>query len=124
MSTGVFRSVFYLALVFAAVAGTASPARSVEYTGGSFRDPFGLDTTESTLSDPQIKREIASLKLNGVVWQGAARPYAIINEKLFGIGDPVGDFNIVDIQKNAVILSYKDAQFTLNKSRKDEYEKK
>ena len=55
------------------------------------RNPFTL-----------FKRPKASV-LEGIMWD-ARNPKAIINGNIFGVGDSVGSGEVVDIQRNSVVI--------------------
>jgi hypothetical protein len=60
------------------------------------RNPFSLDTGRATT--------MRDLILNGVLWD-ENEPAVIINDEILGIGDKIGLYTIVDIQKDKVILN-------------------
>src|SRR3989338_5901253 len=49
---------------------------------------------------------LAELTLEGVLWDDK-KPYAVINGEVFGVGQSVGDYKVIDIQKDNVTLSGK-----------------
>ncbi len=86
------------------------------------RDPFRSllpaekkeRVTVSEINNPH-QEETVSLKidLQGVFW-GVERPQAIINGKVYNVGDKLPDYDgaeIVKIEKDSVSISYKDKVF-------------
>lgn len=72
--------------------------------------------TEETSGETATEEEIAtlrdSLKLNGIV-HNKDRPMAMLDNRIVRVGDSVKGATITEIQKNKVILSYKNRTFTL-----------
>lgn len=59
------------------------------------RNPFTLEENKGDTSD---------LKLSGILWD-ENNSQAIINEEVLGKGGKIGEFEIIDIQKDKVTLS-------------------
>ncbi len=83
-----------------------------KYIGDQFRDPF-----KSYLPDVDIKNNIApqefkKLNLSGVIWGGGA-PLAIIDGKIYAIGEDILGAKIIEINKKGVLLEYKDDTYLL-----------
>lgn len=82
----------------------ASPpmAEVAEQWGDS---PFLTDRgPRSAPSDEGFSSEKPSLVLNGILWDPKA-PSAILNNRLVSCGDQMGIWNVVEIQKDCVVLS-------------------
>lgn len=71
------------------------------------RNPFSLYRGPATT--------ISGLALSGVLWDENA-PTAIVNEEIVGIGDKIGIYTVVDIQKDKVILTDGTKNYELNLS--------
>jgi len=67
---------------------------------------FGVDPFYPHFSfgieEEEVKSEMP--RLNGISWD-AAKPFAVIDETVVEIGDMVGEYMIIDIEKNAVTIS-------------------
>ncbi len=68
----------------------------------------GKETGESETFNPSTP-----LIVQGVVW-GGAMPQAIINNKVFNIGDVIEGAKVIEINKKGVILLYKDRTYLLS----------
>lgn len=87
--------------------------RKVEYKADEFRDPFrtpsafdsqeNKDNSATVVAD--MKKNVPSLKFQGVIW-GGATPLVIINDKILKIGDSIEDCRILEINKEGVTVFY------------------
>jgi len=69
------------------------------------RDPFFPSAEVSEGKEGQMKgHHIASLALKGVAWKGQT-PMALIGDKIVKEGDMVGEYKVISIQKNRVVLT-------------------
>jgi hypothetical protein len=69
------------------------------------RDPF--------LSDIEKGEQIKELKLKGISFGRDKRGYAFINEEIVGKGDKLGDYEVVDVEKERVLLKKGASSFYL-----------
>jgi len=86
----------------------------VEYKSGNLRDPFQTyiikekkvktpqTQAPTTLSKPEIN--FTELKVEGIIW-GTKIPQAIINGKVYIVGDKINDAKIISIDQKGVNLS-------------------
>jgi len=99
----------------------------VEYVGANYKDPFELPLplrvpivpsevpSEEELPagvEPEAEVRPPSLRVDGIIW-GSARPQAIIDGKVYDIGDVVKDAEIIGINREGITLFYKDRKFIL-----------
>lgn len=81
----------------------------VKYNAGSFRDPFSAsddskqDIVQEAGSGQQDKGAFPSLDIQGLIW-GGEFPQAIINNKVFKVGDEVDGMKITEIAKDGVTV--------------------
>ncbi len=69
------------------------------------RDPFFPSSEISEGKEGQMKgHHIASLALKGIAWKGKT-PMALIGDKIVKEGDAVGEYKVISIQKNRVVLT-------------------
>ena len=66
-------------------------------------NPFEVER-RSNSPTPQPGASPSSYVLSGILWDSKS-PSAIINGRLVGVGDPVGQWKVVEIHKDRVILS-------------------
>ena len=85
-----------------------------KYTGDELRDPFKsyLPETEVGRSRAVVSRQLGKLHLRGVIW-GGNLPLAIINDKVYRVGDSISGMKIIDINKTGVLLQYKEETYIL-----------
>ena len=69
------------------------------------RDPFSFSDT-----GPKSSRE--GLDLSGILWEGE-KPTAIINQAFFGVGDSNGQFSVIKILQDRVVLKDSTGEFEL-----------
>ena len=74
------------------------------------RDPF-IPAGQKTPGTPKKKTE--PLVLSGVLWDDA-NPQAMIGDQIFGEGDTIQGYKVIDIQKTKVILDNGTATLELN----------
>ena len=87
---------------------------NAEYTVGDLRDPFKSYLPKSSFSKTSstIVKELSKLNLSGIMW-GKDMPLAIINGKVYKIGDAILGIKIVEINKHGVLLKYQGESFIL-----------
>ena len=113
------RSVWPIASAWCAVllsAGSAGAAKSTEssadqgtpfrYDSGGHRDPFMPLVRDGRLvaAGPGVRLEQSKPVLYGILWDPAGRSIALINDTEVREGDRVGDYEVKDIQHDAVVL--------------------
>lgn len=68
-------------------------------------DPFiSLVSPEGYLINTQAYSETSEISLEGIIYDPAGSSFAIINGEVVKVGDTIGGFDILEIQKNRVIL--------------------
>ena len=96
-------------------AGEAAPLR-MEYAGGSLRDPFASllpqEMRPETDAQPEEVVALPSLHLQGLVY-GQLKPRAIIDGQVVGEGDRINDIEVLQIQRDGVLLFYQNRRFIL-----------
>ena len=69
------------------------------------RDPFFPSSEISEGKERRMKgHHIASLVLKGIAWKGKT-PTALIGDEIVKEGDTVGEYKVISIQKNRVVLT-------------------
>jgi type II secretory pathway component PulC len=92
---------------------------NVEYASEGLRDPFqgsirkeDSSNKETPVEVTQAERPLPSLTIQGVVW-GGDFPQAIINNKVVKAGDNIEGAQIIEINKDNIILFYANQQYKL-----------
>lgn len=86
--------------------------KEIKYMGINYRDPFADFFPEEKKVAEKIV--LPDLKLTGLVW-GTLKPRAIINGTVVGKGDWIQGVEIIDIQKQGLILRYKGEEFFMDR---------
>lgn len=97
-----FLSFAFLFFIFCAV----SFAQEFVYDSKGKRDPFiPLVTPEGRLLklDKQ-EPSPGALTIEGIIYDKHGRSFAIVNTAVVGIGDPVGEYQVLKIQEDKVIF--------------------
>jgi hypothetical protein len=77
------------------------------YDAKGRRDPFiPLVTPEGRLLklDKQEATSVEGLAVEGIIYDKFGRSFAIVNTNVVGIGDVVGDYQVLKIQENKVVF--------------------
>jgi len=85
----------------------------MEYKSGQLRDPFKTylikeepkPAPQENLGLTKPGLDLGMLKVQGIIW-GSKTPQAIINNKVFKIGDLIEGAEIVSIEKKGITLSF------------------
>lgn len=86
------------------------PAHTTRSEAASWgRDPFVLE--ETTLGHPSA---IMSLSLKGIVAVSGSEPKAIVNDEILVVGSSIGDFKILSIAEDKVIVNDGNQDFELS----------
>lgn len=99
----------------------------VVYDAGNLRDPFITTFKEEEIievSGAPVEEKVAlpPLEVQGIV-SGPNFSQAIVNGKILKIGDTIENANIIDIDKEKVVVLFKSKQFTLSSPVLDMLEK-
>ncbi len=101
----------------------------IEYSSGDLRDPFGdlfqlaierekkrkeesIQAPQETVEPEKPLPSLDKFQVQGVVW-GGKFPQAIINNKIFGVGDSIEGVEITSIDKKGVTLNFAGRMATL-----------
>jgi hypothetical protein len=93
----------------------------MEYKSGQLRDPFQSYIVKEkkevvvvpvNKSSALPRPDLSEFKVQGIIW-GGRMPQAIINNKVFTVGDSVEGAKIVNIGKNKIILNFDGEVFNL-----------
>ncbi|HAJ56863.1 MAG TPA: hypothetical protein DCL35_03725 [Candidatus Omnitrophica bacterium] len=104
-----------------------------------FRDPFKtwlpskkdrdvvIDRFEDGYGEPAGDQggeefDYSGLDVTGIVW-GEAMPKAIINDEVYGIGDQVNEATIMNINKDGILLKFKDKEYLMKRGKENISEK-
>ena len=77
------------------------------YDAKGKRNPFiPLVTPEGRLLklDKQEATSVEGITVEGIIYDKFGRSFAIVNTNVVGIGDSVGDYQILKIQENKVVF--------------------
>ncbi len=93
----------------------------VKYESSALRDPFrsclvkegAASGTQSTSKLAQLKINLDTLVVQGVIWGGKI-PQAIINNKVLAVGDLIEGGKIISIEKSGIILNFSGEIVTLS----------
>lgn len=103
--TAIAAAVFISGSSFSQQAETApekNRGSKIEYASGSLRDPFGEPKIKIEEPEEEIQ-PMPELTVQGLVW-GSSMPQAIINDKVFKLGDSIEGAKIVEINREGVVL--------------------
>ncbi len=84
-----------------------SPAAGGEfaYDAAEKRDPFiTLVSSDGRVLEPQINRKTDRLNLEGIMYDPAGFSYAVINAQVLKVGEMAGDYQVIRIEPQKVIL--------------------
>ena len=99
---------FFLFLFFGLVfCGAAFSEGEFVYNAKAKRNPFiPLVTPEGRLLklDKQEAVSVEGLAIEGIIYDKFGRSFAIVNANVVGIGDIVGDYQVLKIQENKVVF--------------------
>ncbi|MCX5668803.1 MAG: hypothetical protein NTX89_01600 [Candidatus Omnitrophica bacterium] len=93
-----------LSLVFC---GVVFAQERFTYDAKAKRNPFiPLVTPQGRLLklDKQEATSVGGLAIEGIIYDKFGRSFAIVNTNVVGIGDIVGDYQVLKIQENKVIF--------------------
>ncbi|MFY9402231.1 MAG: hypothetical protein WAQ07_02330 [Candidatus Omnitrophota bacterium] len=93
----------------------------IEYSADTLRNPFEqplvLTEPEEDLSskdkDIDIEKSVPNLVVQGLIW-GSSLPQAIVNNKVVKVGDVIEGADIIDINKEGVIVLFAGTEYKLS----------
>jgi hypothetical protein len=103
------RHIFLILMVFYLI--PKLEGKVVKFVGDKYRDPF-----KSYLPEMEIPKaapfQLNKLNVTGIIW-GTDLPLAIINGKVYKVGDEILGAKILGIDKRGVLLDYKGETYLL-----------
>lgn len=124
--------IFFFGLIYAIIFILSGPVRAdnpFNYDPKGRRDPFTpLVNREGLLFEPAVRKEnivsdIAAdnaLSLEGIVYEEGGSSCAIINSEIVQSGDKIGDYQVLEVQKQKVILGKAEEILELELKKEDE----
>lgn len=95
----------FLTFYMAAYLITTSAQETGMYNLGEKRDPFiPLVTSDGRLLSLKEKEAVGGLSLEGIIYDEHGLSYAIVNGRVVKIGDGIGDYRVLKVEKNKVIF--------------------
>ena len=84
----------------------ADPGLPFRYDSGSRRDPFMPLVKDGRLvaAGPGVRLEQSTPVLYGILWDPAGRSIALVNDTEVREGDRIGEYEVKEIQHDAVVL--------------------
>lgn len=78
-----------------------------KYDPGNNRDPFRplVDKDGNILPEARPVSAVMQLNLEGIVWSSDRDSYAIVSGNVVKAGDMLGDYKVMRINKNQVVLN-------------------
>lgn len=86
----------------------------IEFNPKSAKDPFKSPVRKKpkNVETREVKVDLPPMSIKGIIWD-VDMPQAVINDKVFKVGDDINGAEIVSIEKGAVYLKYRGNDFTL-----------
>jgi len=84
---------------------------ALKYTSDNLRDPFTLNLPQAPAASAQPKA-LPQFKVDGFIW-GSSIPQAIINGKVYGVGDTVESAKITKIDKTGVTILFNGSNYVI-----------
>jgi hypothetical protein len=91
----------------ASAAEEPKAAAAFKYDSKSRRDPFSALVRDGRLiggAQPQTPVETRKPVLYGILWDPGGNSIAVLNDEEVRVGDVIGEYRVVEIQPNAVVL--------------------
>ncbi|MDD5044633.1 MAG: hypothetical protein PHU91_00970 [Candidatus Omnitrophica bacterium] len=85
---------------------------SLKYTSENLRDPFTLNLPQVTTTRSTQSQALPQLKVEGFIWDSSI-PQAIINGKVYSIGDTVEGAKITKIDKTGITVLFNGSTYTI-----------
>jgi hypothetical protein len=93
----------------------ANPLRpdKIEYKADGLDDPFGGQEVEEPVKEEKVEmKPLPQLTIQGLIW-GGHFPQAIVNNKVWRVGDTVEEARIVDINKEGLVIDFQGQQYNI-----------
>lgn len=76
-----------------------------KYDAKDKRDPFiPLVTPDGRLLKIDVEGAAIGLSLEGIIYDAQGLSYALVNQEAVKVGDKIGDYQVLKIEKNKVIF--------------------
>ena len=83
-----------------------------KYDSKGKRNPFiPLVTSEGRLLKLDKEETASDLSIQGIIYDKQGRSYAIVNNSVVGVGDIIGDYQVLKVEENKVVF-IKEGQLT------------
>lgn len=121
-------SFFHFTLAQEDVANDVVNRPVVAYESGQLRDPFQTCMVKEEKKEEPVKQDaseskpgfdVNAFKVQGLIW-GGRFPQAIINNKVFIVGDSLEGAEILSIDKEGITLSYAGSEVNLTAPRQNQ----
>lgn len=94
-----------IAFFFWALSSVVFAQGEFVYDSKGKRNPFiPLVTAEGRLMKLDKEEPTGDLRIEGIIYDKHGRSFAVVNSSVVGIGDTVGDYQILKIEENKVIF--------------------
>ena len=93
----------------------ANPLRpeKIEYKAEDLDDPFGGQEIEEPVKEEKAEvKPPPQLEIQGLIW-GGHFPQAIVNNKVWRVGDTIEEARIVDINKEGLVIDFQGQQYNI-----------
>ncbi len=113
MSRHLFMIMFLVGSMVTPVDSLQAAGPEVKYKSAALRDPFIDPTDEKPINDTsKVEASIRSLPVQGVIVSGNTKS-AIINGAIYKVGGKLGTAEVVDIDRDGVIILYNGKEIKL-----------
>jgi hypothetical protein len=119
---------FYLLAVFAIISLFQGQGLTTDAPGGFIydakgkRDPFiPLVTQDGRIIEPPKRKEKTEgpPQLEGIIYDPRGASYAVMEGEVFRVGDAAGDYQIIKIEAQKVVLQKAGREFTVELKKED-----
>lgn len=121
--------IFFFGLIYAIIFILSGPVRADQpfnYDSKGKRDPFTpLVNREGLLFEPAVKKENpyqaeTELYLEGIAYEPQGGSCAVINSEIVKSGDKIGDYQVLEVQRQKVVLVRGEEVLNLELRKEDE----
>ena len=106
------RVLIFLFIAFIVTAGHAQAQEQFVYDAKAKRNPFIplISADGRILQLDKEERPSQDILIDGIIYDKFGRSYAIVNGEVASVGDRVGAYRVLKIEKDKVIFLNKDGQ--------------